>query len=120
MEWTIHIPSWISLFFAAAGLTYTIVSNRSRAVKAEVDRDRSEAGNKHTALAVKVDQLEDRVGRIEGELRHMPDKDATHSLEKSIVQLQGQLNAMSEQLKPVAAMAARMQEYLIEQGSRAA
>lgn len=63
-----------------------------------------------------VADLEKRVGKLEGELAHLPDKDTSHRMEMAIARLEGQLAVMDERLKPVAAMASRMQDYVLESG----
>jgi hypothetical protein len=65
-------------------------------------------------LGKKVELLEDRVSKIEGEIQHLPDKEITHRLELSLVEMKGEMAAMNEKLRPVAATAMRMQELLME------
>jgi prefoldin subunit 5 len=62
-----------------------------------------------------VDLLKDRMHTVEEHIRHLPAADTTHRLEKSIVELQGQLAVVSERLRPVAAISDRLQDFLIEQ-----
>lgn len=62
----------------------------------------------------KVEKLEDRVSRLEGEFNHLPDRDSVHRMELSLSELRGELKAMSERLTPVSAIADRLQEFLLE------
>ncbi|MGO4735966.1 DUF2730 family protein [Bosea sp. 2KB_26] len=68
----------------------------------------------------KIEALEDRVFRIESEIKHLPDKDTAHRMEMAISRLEGRLETMDERLKPVASMATRMQDFMMDQGARAA
>jgi len=61
----------------------------------------------------KVEAMDRRVSTIESEMRHLPDRDATHRLEISIAELNGRLSTLDERLKPVAAISERMQELLL-------
>jgi len=72
-------------------------------------------GTTVAALAGKVDLLEDRATKIESALEHLPSKDATHKLQVSLTMLQGQVETLTEKIKPVTAMASRIQDVLIEQ-----
>lgn len=63
----------------------------------------------------KIEALEDRVFRIESDIKHLPDKDTAHRMELAIGRLEGRLESMDEKLKPVSKMADRMQEYLLEE-----
>lgn len=78
-----------------------------------VDRD----ANVGKALD-KIDRAEDRIAALENELRHLPDRDSVHRMELSLRDLKGELKAVGEQLKPVAAISERLQEFLLEQAKR--
>lgn len=117
MELSSLLP-WVSPTIALAALAYTVLSNRSRAAKGEFDKLSERVGLKDESLLAKIDVLEDRVSKVEGELRHLPDKDTAHRLEMAVARLEGRLETMDERLKPVAAMASRMQEHLLEGASR--
>jgi ATP/maltotriose-dependent transcriptional regulator MalT len=62
----------------------------------------------------KVDAVEDRVTLVEKEMEHLPDKGSFHRMEISLVELKGQLAAMDEKLKPVARMADRLHEHMLD------
>ena len=66
----------------------------------------------------KVEAVEDRVARVEGELRHLPDKGAVHRMELSLAELRGDLRTMSAQLAPVKAVADRLQEFLLREAEK--
>ncbi|MGD9769474.1 MAG: DUF2730 family protein [Pseudolabrys sp.] len=66
-----------------------------------------------TALA-RIDALEDRVTRTESDMRHMPDKDSTHRLEITISELRAEVGRLSERMQPIAAVANRIQEAMLE------
>ena len=66
----------------------------------------------------KVDKAEDRIARLENDFRHLPDRDSVHRMEVSLTELRGELKSMGEQLRPVASIADRLQEFLLEQAKR--
>lgn len=66
----------------------------------------------------KIDKVEDRVAQLESEFRHLPDRDSVHRMEVSLTELRGELKSMGEQLRPVASIADRLQEFLLEQANR--
>lgn len=66
----------------------------------------------------KVDKVEDRTARLENDFRHLPDRDSVHRMEVSLTELRGELKSMGEQLRPVAAIADRVQDFLLEQAKR--
>ncbi len=85
-------------------------------------KDRSEADEQKlkdvnlrvTAVAAKVEIVEDRIAAVEGELKHLPDKDATHRLELALKEMQTEMGKLTERMKPIANMADRMQEAILE------
>lgn len=66
----------------------------------------------------KIDKVEDRVAALENEFRHLPDRSSVHTIQISLADLKGELKAMGEQLKPVAAISERLQEFLLEQARK--
>jgi hypothetical protein len=56
----------------------------------------------------------DKITRIEGELKHLPDKDSTHRLELALGKVEAEMGKLAAQVKPIAHMADRMQEAMLE------
>lgn len=90
---------------AIATTVWQWISSPGRKAQAEVE-----------AVRRAHDGLDQRLTRVESEVEHMPDKDTAHRMEMAIARLEGRLEVMDERLKPVAAMATRMQEHLMENG----
>lgn len=110
---------WGSLFVAALALIYTVASARSRVSQDQLAKKASadDVAVMHTrleVLATRLDGVEDRVTRAEGELEHMPDRDTTHRLEMAIARLEGRMETMDERLKPIAAISVRLQDMVME------
>jgi len=63
----------------------------------------------------RADQLERRMDRAETNLAQMPNLEMMHRLELSLTRMSGNIDKLDEKLKPVAAIAERMQEVMIEQ-----
>lgn len=59
-----------------------------------------------------------RVQAIEGELKHLPDRDMAHRLELAVEKMSGRLDTMAETLKPIRATTERMNELLVEQAKK--
>ncbi|MEQ1672338.1 MAG: hypothetical protein ABL893_15910 [Hyphomicrobium sp.] len=84
----------------------------------------SQARNKAGAEALKelekhievvrsdVHALSNRCGKIEGEMRHMPDKDMVHTIELGMKDMQTQIAAQGEVLKGYAAALSRHTETM--------
>ncbi|WP_319774458.1 hypothetical protein [Breoghania sp.] len=59
--------------------------------------------------------IADRLSAIEGELRHMPSADSYQRTEIALEALRGQMEVLSERLKPVSEISNRLQEFLLEE-----
>lgn len=58
--------------------------------------------------------LDRRTQVVEGELRHLPDRDSQHRIELQLAEINGRFAAFEERLKPIAAMGERMHEVIME------
>lgn len=104
-----EIRAWAPTIVAVIAIATTVwswISSPGRKAQADVE-----------ALRRATDSLDQRLTRVETDLEHLPDKDTAHRMEMAIARLEGRLEVMDERLKPVAAMATRMQEHLMERGS---
>jgi hypothetical protein len=69
---------------------------------------------KHGVLVAELDLWKGRVTTVQSDLKHLPDKDVTHRLEMAIANMGTELGKLSERVKPIANMADRMQEAMME------
>lgn len=106
---------------AAASFGYSIWISVSNKHGKKIERIQSAIAVVETQLAgaqqqleLRIDRVEDRVTRIESDLRHLPDKGTTHRLELAISELRGEVARITESIKPISAMTARVQELIIE------
>lgn len=86
--------------------------------KVDHDRATESLDGKFNRAIDKADKIEDRVAALENEFRHLPDRSSVHTIQLSLSELRGEMRAMGEQLKPVAAISERLQEFLLEQAKR--
>lgn len=88
----------------------SILVERSRVVD---DRMRG-SDMRFATLVAEVELFKDRVIVVENTLKHLPDKEVTHRLEITMAKMENELGKLSERMKPIASMADRMQEALLE------
>lgn len=114
------LPAWIAILISLAALAYTIVSNRTSGTTTQIEQLKlllDDKASKHSVVMLtgKVDDAEEKITIMQGEIKHLPSKEATHGLEKSLLEIKAEMRGLSEQMKPIAHMASRMQEALIDQ-----
>lgn len=95
--------NWASALIAISAIVFTMLSNRARATKEAVD-----------GLEARVSETERRADRLETAIKHLPDKDAVTELKLAVAELRRDIAVIAESVKPVAAIAARMQEWMLE------
>lgn len=101
------------LFFWAAGLM-TLISLGTTIWNLVSSGSRSNA--KAIALqAARIEALERKVERQADHLEQAPSAGTLHRLELALTVITGDLGKIEERLKPVAAIAERMQELMLEQ-----
>ena len=68
------------------------------------------------AMVEKLTEHDRRIQTIEGEMKHLPDKDAVTDLKVAIVELRGTVKAMDVQLAAVGRTVANIDGYLRKDG----
>lgn len=66
----------------------------------------------------KIDLVEDRIARVEGELKGVPDRESVHRMQIEMERMRGTIEVLNERLVPLAAISGRLQEFLLEQSRR--
>lgn len=74
--------------------------------------------NRTDATEKKLIEHDRRIQAVEGELKHLPDRDMAHRLELAVEKMNGRLDTMSETLKPIRATTERLNELLMEQAKK--
>ncbi|MEI2387483.1 hypothetical protein [Breoghania sp. JC706] len=110
------------LIIMAATLVWSVYQFRLSARKDETDELRALIDAVSKRLEQHVDEgaasrrgIADRLTAIEGELRHMPSADSYQRTEVALEALRGQMEVLSERLKPVSDISHRLQEFLLEE-----
>lgn len=67
-------------------------------------------------MTKRMDGVELRSQRIEDQLAQMPTRDMLHRLELSMTRMEGHFFQIEERLKPVAAIADNMMQWMLENG----
>lgn len=111
--------SWFAVALSAIAFGYTLIANRrkdsdARIAGIEVKLEAKASKSVVDVLVGKVDKVEDRITIIEGDLKHLPDKDVTHRLEIAIANMRTEVRELAATVKPIGATMGRVQEVLLE------
>lgn len=85
---------------------------------AALDKHKEDVAEDARTTAVAIADVERRVLSLEGELRHLPDREQSHRMELSLEKLNGRIEILATQLEPVSAIADRWQELILEQAKK--
>lgn len=113
-----ELKDWLSVFSTALAIGAIVYTWLTRSGK--------EAGEKVTKLETKleaaiadrdrkIDDVEDRISRVEGELKGVPDRESVHRMQLEMERMRGTIEVLNERLIPLAAISGRLQEFLLEQ-----
>ena len=109
MDLQILMP-WIAAALSISSLLsniYTVFTSPSRKNAADVAKLYSDLA-KHDR----------RIQSLEGEIKHLPDRDSTHRMELAMEKINGRLDTLNETLKPIKATNERLNELLVEQAKK--
>lgn len=104
----------LSFLLAMATVVFTWWRTRDRNLDTRFDVIDQRLG----AGGDRMDRHEARLASVEQTLRDMPQRKDVHELQLLLVEMRGQIMQLDERLKPVASIAERMQDLLIEQGRK--
>jgi hypothetical protein len=115
-----HLMMAVMALLSFTSLVTTIIMTRGKAAADKVAAleaklaDRASDGRVST-LELRVDKVENRTTAIESELRHLPSRDQTHSMEISLQGMKGQLAVLTEKVAVSTSVNQRLQEFLLEE-----
>jgi hypothetical protein len=105
------LSEWQTIVAIGAGLLaigsaiYSWLTGRASANAKEIDD-----------LADRQRDLERRVDAVEGELRHLPDKDRVHKLEVAMEGMRGDIGRIADGFQTMSRTVTRIDEYLLRAG----
>lgn len=113
-----ELKDWLSVFstaLAIGAIVYTWLTRSGKEAGEKVTKLETKLDNAIADRDRKIDAAEDRISRIEGELKGVPDRDSVHKMQLEMVAMRGSVDVLNERLIPLAAISGRLQEFLLEQ-----
>jgi predicted nucleic acid-binding Zn-ribbon protein len=115
------LAPWISLtlsVIALLSIVYGWFTSGEKAVAADLTAHKEAVSKGVKEVGETVSDLERRVQALEGELRHLPDREQAHRMEIALEKLNGRIDNLATKLDPVSAIADRWQELILEQAKK--
>lgn len=110
LDFTVTLP----FIFSILSLVFVWWRTRDRNLDTRFDG----VEQRFKEVAGRLDRHEHRLASVEHTLRDMPQRKDVYDLHLLLVEMRGQIGQLDERLKPVASIAERMQDLLIEQGRK--
>ncbi|HUN10650.1 MAG TPA: hypothetical protein PLE50_00045 [Rhabdaerophilum sp.] len=117
-----ELKDWLSVLSTALAIGAIVYSWLTRTGKEAGEKVVKLEGKLDAAVAErdrKIDLVEDRIARVEGELKGVPDRESVHKMQLEMERMRGTIEVLNERLVPLAAISGRLQEFLLEQSKRA-
>jgi hypothetical protein len=119
------LSKFIGPLVAIAALGWSVIQFRVGARKTEMIRLETEiekiaadlAAHKEAGQASRI-ELAARLGHVETVLTQLPNKDAVHKLDLAITEIRGAINTQGETLRAVQATGSRVENFLLQAGSK--
>lgn len=115
------LRSWVPLLVSIIALGtagWNIITGPAAKLATVIDKMSKSFDDEVRVLDRRLDAAESNINTINTELRHLPDREATHRLEMAVQELNGRMGILDERLKPVAAISERMQELMLAEAAR--
>lgn len=116
------LKDWLSVFstaLAIGAIVYTWLTRSGKEASEKVSRLEVKLEAAIAERDRKIDLVEDRIARVEGELKGVPDRESVHKMQLEMERMRGTIEVLNERLVPLAAISGRLQEFLLEQSNRA-
>lgn len=97
----------VSTLLSIGGVVYIWLTSKS-----------SEAHKLASTAHDEIKALQRRADALETGFAHLPTKEEFHALKLSLAEFRGALDVVSERMRPIGAISERLQELLLEMGTR--
>ena len=116
------IVPWLALAVARVSLAFAMHTARSKRIsdcERLIVELKQAVAERPDAVAIggltgKLGMIEDETIRLRAEIAHMPDRDSMHRLEVMMLTMQREVAVLAEGVKPIKAIAVRLQEAILE------
>lgn len=114
------LQQWASLVLsvmAIGGTVWAWISSGSKDAHKRLDKMEDDRARTADAIVARFQLVENRLTKLESDFEHMPDREQVHRIELGLERLNGRMETLDERLKPVAAVAMRLQEFELEKAN---
>lgn len=105
----------IALLISLLTTVYTLVTSTSKKTASALEAFQESCGRVLEKLEGSLAAQEKRIQALEGEMRHLPDKDAVHRLELKLGEIQVDVVKIGASAEQSARTTQRMESFLLQQ-----
>jgi len=114
------VQQWASLILSLVAIATTIwnlMTSSAKSAHSRINKMEEDRTKTAEAVVARFQLAEARILQLEADFKHMPDRDQVHKIELQLTTLNGEFKTLSERLKPIAAIATRLQEFEFEKAN---
>lgn len=115
MDWAIVMP-WVvgtNSIFTLGTTIYLLLTSGAKKTATDLDAYKKANNEEIAKLLENLIEHERRIQSVEADIRYLPNAQQAHQLELAVERLNGRIGTLDEKLKPIDALARRLQEFLV-------
>jgi len=116
MDVNLVIPYLVALntIIAIGTAAYTFLTSGAKQTAADLTNHKKVVSEQLAAFDKKNAEHDRRIQAVEGELKHLPDKDMVTDLRLALAELKGNVGALTGEMGSIARTVRRIEDYLQE------
>lgn len=105
------VKDWVATVAAILGFMLSIYAVLTKSSQANTD--------KIVKIDERLDDHSERLQKVEGDIKHLPDTDAVHSMQLSMKDMQIEMATMAAEAQASNRTLRRMEDFLMKKGTEA-
>ncbi|CDX19917.1 conserved hypothetical protein [Mesorhizobium sp. ORS 3359] len=112
MPWLLGINTLMSI----GTVIYAVMTSGAKKTAGDLEKHRSKTEERWVLLDKILDDHAVRIQSIEGEMKHLPDKDLVHQLQMTMKDIQIEMAGVKAETQAAARTSRRVEEFLMRTG----
>lgn len=110
MPWLLAANTLLSI----GTIIYTVMTSGAKKTASDLEKHKSETEERWSGLDKIMDEHGSRIQSIEGEMKHLPDKDMVHQLQMTMKDIQIEMANVKAETQAAARTSRRVEEFLLD------
>lgn len=108
----------VSTLISIATVIWVGLTSGAKKTASDLEEFQKQDTDEKKKLIEAITALNTRLQVVESEMRHLPNRETTHTLEIGLARITVRLDALDERLDPIVATSVRLQELMMKQATK--